>query len=52
VFQAQPGLTLQAIMNGRNQGRSQRRDGHWRFTERQVRANLTGDLSSHLRQAW
>lgn len=51
VFQARPGLTLQAIMSGRYQDRFQRRDGHWRFTERQVRVDLTGDLSGHLRQA-
>jgi hypothetical protein len=34
-------------MSGRYQDRFQRRDGHWRFTERQVRI----DLSGHLRQA-
>ena len=51
VFQARPGLTLQAIMSGRYQDRFERRDGHWRFTERQVRVDLAGDLSGHLRQA-
>lgn len=51
VFQARPGLALQAIMSGRYQDRFQRRDGHWRFAERQVRINLVGDLSGHLRQA-
>jgi hypothetical protein len=50
VFQARPGLTLQAIMSGRYQDRFERRDGHWHFTERQVRIDLTGDLSGHLRQ--
>jgi len=51
VFQARPGLTLQAIMSGRYQDRFEHRDGHWRFTERQVRVDLAGDLSGHLRQA-
>ena len=51
VFQARPGLTLQPIMSGRYQDRFQRRDGHWHFTERQVRVDLAGDLSGHLHQA-
>jgi 3-phenylpropionate/cinnamic acid dioxygenase small subunit len=51
VFQARPGLALQAIMSGRYQDRFERRDGHWRFAERRVRIDLTGDLSGHLRQA-
>jgi 3-phenylpropionate/cinnamic acid dioxygenase small subunit len=51
VFQARPGLALQAIMSGRYHDRFQRRDGHWRFAERQVRIDLVGDLSGHLRQA-
>ena len=49
VFQARPGLALQAIMSGRYQDRFERRDGHWRFTERRVRIDLVGDLSGHLR---
>jgi 3-phenylpropionate/cinnamic acid dioxygenase small subunit len=49
VFQARPGLSLQAIMSGRYQDRFERRDGHWRFTERRVRIDLVGDLSGHLR---
>jgi SnoaL-like domain len=51
VFQARPGLALQAIMSGRYHDRFQRRDGHWRFAERQVLIDLVGDLSGHLRQA-
>jgi len=51
VFQARPGLALQAIMSGRYQDRFERRGGHWHFTERRVRIDLTGDLSGHLRQA-
>src|ERR1700691_6241206 len=51
VLQARPGLMLKAIMSGRYQDRFERRDGHWRFTERQVRVDLAGDLSGHLRQA-
>jgi len=51
VFQARPGLTLQAIVSGRYQDRFERRDGQWRFTERRIRIDLTGDLSGHLHQA-
>jgi hypothetical protein len=51
VFQARPGLTLQPIMSGRYHDRFQRRDGCWRFTERRVLIDLTGDLTGHLRQA-
>ncbi|MGD0557823.1 MAG: nuclear transport factor 2 family protein [Streptosporangiaceae bacterium] len=51
VFQARPGLTLQAIVGGRYQDRFERRDGHWHFTERRVRIDLVGDLSGHLHQA-
>jgi ketosteroid isomerase-like protein len=51
VFQARPGLALQAIMSGRYHDRFARRDGHWRFTERQIKIDLTGDLSGHLHQA-
>jgi 3-phenylpropionate/cinnamic acid dioxygenase small subunit len=51
VFQARPGLALQAIMSGRYHDRFQRRDDHWHFTERRVLIDLTGDLSGHLHQA-
>jgi ketosteroid isomerase-like protein len=51
VFQARPGLALQPIMSGRYHDRFQRRDDCWRFTERQVLIDLTGDLTGHLHQA-
>jgi hypothetical protein len=51
VFQARPGLALQAIMSGRYHDRFQRRDDHWRFTERRVLIDLAGDLSGHLHSA-
>jgi len=51
VFQARPGLALQAIMSGRYHDRFQRRDDQWRFAERRVLIDLTGDLSGHLHRA-
>jgi 3-phenylpropionate/cinnamic acid dioxygenase small subunit len=51
VLQALPGLPLQPIAAGRYHDRFERRDGHWRFTERRVRVDLTGDVSRHLRHA-
>ena len=51
VFQARPGLALQAIMSGRYHDRFERRHDHWRFTERRVLIDLTGDLSGHLHRA-
>src|SRR6266576_3951483 len=49
VLQALPGLTLQPIVSGRYHDRFERRDGQWRFVERQVRTDLLGDASRHLR---
>ncbi|GAB3210929.1 nuclear transport factor 2 family protein [Nocardia tengchongensis] len=49
VFQALPDLPLQAIAAGRYHDRFERLDGQWRFTERRVGIQLTGDLSHHLR---
>ncbi|RLU79736.1 hypothetical protein CTZ27_36520 [Streptomyces griseocarneus] len=51
VLQALPDLPLQTIAGGRYQDRFERRNGQWRFTERQVRINLTGDVTRHLHQA-
>ncbi|WP_409467909.1 nuclear transport factor 2 family protein [Streptomyces sp. HC307] len=51
VFQALPDLPLQPIARGRYRDRFERRSGQWRFVERQVRINLVGDVSCHLRQA-
>lgn len=50
VLQALPGLPLQPIVSGRYRDRFDRRDGQWRFAERRVRIDLTGDLSRHLRR--
>jgi len=49
VFQSLPELPLQPIVCGRYRDRFERRDGQWRFTERQFRATLVGDVSRHLR---
>ncbi|MEU0566032.1 nuclear transport factor 2 family protein [Nonomuraea sp. NPDC005983] len=49
VFQALPDLPLQAVAAGRYSDRFERRDGLWRFVERQVRIHLVGDISRHLR---
>ncbi|WP_055585262.1 nuclear transport factor 2 family protein [Peterkaempfera griseoplana] len=51
VLQALPDLPLQPIAGGRYRDRFERRDGRWRFVERQVRITLVGDVSRHLRQA-
>ncbi|MFI6488840.1 nuclear transport factor 2 family protein [Streptomyces sp. NPDC050564] len=49
VFQALPDFPLQPVAAGRCSDRFERRDGHWRCTERQVRIHLVGDVSRHLR---
>ncbi|MEV0850192.1 nuclear transport factor 2 family protein [Streptomyces sp. NPDC049954] len=49
VFQALPDFPLQPVAAGRYHDRFERREGRWRFTERQVRIHLTGDVSHHLR---
>ena len=51
VLQALPGLPLQPIVTGRYHDRFECHDGQWRFAERRVRVDLTGDVSHHLRQA-
>ncbi|AJC61437.1 nuclear transport factor 2 family protein [Streptomyces sp. 769] len=51
VLQALPDLPLQPIAGGRYHDRFARGAGRWRFVERQVRINLVGDVSRHLRQA-
>jgi 3-phenylpropionate/cinnamic acid dioxygenase small subunit len=50
VLQALPGLPLQTIAAGRYRDRFQQSAGHWRFAERQVRVDLTGDVNHHLRR--
>ncbi|WP_067813916.1 nuclear transport factor 2 family protein [Nocardia inohanensis] len=49
VFQALPGLPLQAVVAGRYRDRFERVEGQWRFAEREVQIRLTGELSGHLR---
>jgi 3-phenylpropionate/cinnamic acid dioxygenase small subunit len=49
VLQALPGLALQLIASGRYRDRFERCDGQWRFAERRVLVDLTGDVSRHLR---
>jgi 3-phenylpropionate/cinnamic acid dioxygenase small subunit len=51
ALQALPDLPLQPIASGRYRDRFERRDGQWRFVERQVRVDLVGDMSHHLRNA-
>lgn len=49
VLQALPDLPLQPIISGRYHDRFERSADRWRFAERQVRIDLTGDVSRHLR---
>lgn len=49
VLQAVPGLPLQVIVSGRYRDRFAFSGGQWRFAERQVRIDLVGDVSHHLR---
>jgi 3-phenylpropionate/cinnamic acid dioxygenase small subunit len=49
VFQGLPGLALQPIASGRYRDRFECCDGRWRFAERRVLVDLTGDVSRHLR---
>lgn len=49
VFQGLPDFPLQPVAAGRYNDRFERRDGLWRFAERQVRIHLVGDVSRHLR---
>lgn len=50
VLQALTDLPLQPIASGRYEDRLERRNGQWRFVERQVRTDLVGDMSRHLRR--
>ncbi|MET7511868.1 nuclear transport factor 2 family protein [Streptomyces sp. NPDC005480] len=49
VFQSLPDFPLQPVAAGCYNDRFEHRDGQWRFTERQVRIHLVGDVSRHLR---
>ena len=50
ALQALPDMALQPIVSGRYLDRFARRDGQWRFVERQVRTDLVGDVSRHMRR--
>jgi hypothetical protein len=50
ALQALPDLPLQPIVSGRYHDRFERRNGHWHFIERQVKTDLLGDVSHHLRR--
>lgn len=49
VLQAAPGDVPHIIAAGRYRDRFERRDGGWRWTERNVKIRLVGDVSKHLR---
>jgi 3-phenylpropionate/cinnamic acid dioxygenase small subunit len=51
ALQALPDLALQPIVSGRYHDRFERRNDQWRFVERQVRTDLLGDVSRHLRDS-
>ena len=48
VFQALDDFPLQAIIAGRYHDKFERKNGHWRFSERMMLPELMGDLSRHL----
>jgi hypothetical protein len=48
AFQAAPGFALQPIAAGRYHDRFERVGGRWRFTAREIYADLSGDLSHHM----
>ncbi|GAB2997046.1 nuclear transport factor 2 family protein [Amycolatopsis acidiphila] len=50
VLQALPELPLRPVAGGRYADGFERHDGSWRFTEREVRVDLVGDVSHHLRR--
>lgn len=50
VFQACPGLPLQAVIAGRYHDRFRRVAGGWEFADRLVIVDLVGDLRFHLRR--
>lgn len=48
VHQCTDALPLQPIVSGRYRDRFEKRDGRWRFTQREVIVKLIGDMSNHL----
>ena len=51
VMQARPDFPLQAILVGRYHDEFIRRDGAWGFADREIHADLVGDLSHHMGRA-
>ena len=49
VFQATLDVPLQAVICGRYHDRFERVDGAWRFADRFIQIDLTGDLRGHLK---
>lgn len=49
VLQAVPGLPLQPIACGTYNDTFTRHEDEWRFTERRITLDLTGDVTHHLR---
>jgi 3-phenylpropionate/cinnamic acid dioxygenase small subunit len=50
VLQATPSLPLQPICAGRYDDRFEEHGGRWRFAERRITMELTGDVTHHLRR--
>jgi 3-phenylpropionate/cinnamic acid dioxygenase small subunit len=48
VLQQTASLPLQVIISGRYHDRFDLVDGHWQFSEREMKPQLYGDLSQHL----
>lgn len=48
VFQQTPDFPLQPIFSGDYYDEFERVDGQWRFTKREIRNSLIGDMSAHL----
>lgn len=48
VFQATEKLPLQPIIAGRYEDKFEKKDGHWRYTDKKYFVELVGDLSQHL----
>lgn len=49
AMQARPDLTLQPILAGKWHDTFDKSDGRWRFVDRQIHADLFGDVSCHLK---
>ena len=49
VFQQTDDFPLQPIFSGDYHDEFERVDGKWRFTKREIRNSLIGDMTAHLR---